>query len=156
MTDKPTGRGGGWVIAQFALMGLIGIAAFLPPRWPEGVRGTFSVVGLVLFLGGAAFALIAARTMGRSLTPFPHPRSGSLLVDNGPFRIVRHPIYSGGILVFAGIGLATSILALVGTLVLAGVWVGKIGVEEKRLGERFVEYEAYARAVRFRIVPGLY
>jgi protein-S-isoprenylcysteine O-methyltransferase Ste14 len=156
VTDTTTGRGGRWVIAQFALMALIGVAAFLPPAWPESVRHVRSGVGLVLSLAGVGLALLATRAMGRSLTVFPTPVEDGKLVDTGPFRVVRHPIYSGGILVFGGIGLATSMLALAGTVLLAALWVGKIRVEEKQLRPRYAAYEEYARRVRFKLVPGIY
>lgn len=144
------------MLAQFALMALIGVFAFLPPAWPEGARHELRAVGLVLVVAGLGLATAAAIIMGRSLTPFPQPRPDGELVRRGPFAVVRHPIYTGGLLLFAGIGLATSVAAFVGTLVLAGLWVGKIRIEEQQLRARYPEYRAYARAVRFRIVPGIY
>jgi protein-S-isoprenylcysteine O-methyltransferase Ste14 len=69
---------------------------------------------------------------------------------------VRHPIYSGGLLVFAGVSLATSLPALVGSALLACVWVGKLRVEETYLRATYAGYDAYAQSVRFRLVPGLY
>jgi protein-S-isoprenylcysteine O-methyltransferase Ste14 len=154
--DKLTGRGGGWVVAQFGLMALIVVAAFLPPEWPESAQRVLGVLGLVLFLGGAGFALVASRVMGRSLTPFPTPARAGRLVATGPFRVVRHPIYAGGLLVFGGIGLATSIPALAGAVLLTLLWVGKIRIEEKQLLTRYPGYDEYVQAVRFRIVPGVY
>ena len=156
MVDRLTGRGGGWVLAQFALMALIGVVAFLPPAWPEGVQHELRAVGLVLVVAGLGLAIAAATIMGSSLSPFPHPRPDGELVRRGPFAVVRHPMYTGGLLVFVGIALATGVLALVGTLALAGLWVGKIRVEEQQLRARYAGYAAYARAVRFRIIPGIY
>ena len=156
MTEPATARGGGWVLAQFTLMALIVASAFLPPRWPSGARAVLAGIGLVLFLVGVGLAVAAARVMGRSFTPFPSPASLGALVERGPFRVVRHPIYSGGLLVFTGVGLATSIPALFGTALLAALWIGKLRVEESQLRARYVGYDAYAKAVRFRLVPGLY
>jgi protein-S-isoprenylcysteine O-methyltransferase Ste14 len=137
-------------------MALIGVFAFLPPAWPEGAQNELRAVGLVLVLTGLGLAIAAAMTLGRSLSPFPRPRPDGELVKRGPFAVVRHPIYAGGLLVFAGIALATSVLAFVGTLALVGLWVGKIRVEEQHLRARYPGYRAYERAVRFRIVPGIY
>ena len=156
MRERATGRGGGWVLAQFVLMALIVAAAFLPPQWPTGVQGTLRVMGIVLVVAGLGFAVAATRAMGRAFTAFPSPTSAGALIERGPFRIVRHPIYAGGLLVFAGLGLATSVPALVATAVLAALWVGKLRVEERQLRATYAGYEAYARAVRFRLVPGLY
>jgi protein-S-isoprenylcysteine O-methyltransferase Ste14 len=156
LIEPATGRGGGWVIAQFGVMAVILVAAFLPPQWPTDVRPTLVVVGVVLFIVGIGFAFAAARAMGSSFTPFPSPTGAGTLVERGPFRVVRHPIYSGGLLVFAGVSLATSLPALVGTAVLACVWVGKLRVEETHLRATYAGYDAYAQRVRFRLVPGLY
>jgi hypothetical protein len=63
VVDRLTGRVGGWVLAQFALMALIGVMAFLPPAWPEGAQRELRAVGLVLVVAGLGLA-IAARYAG--------------------------------------------------------------------------------------------
>jgi protein-S-isoprenylcysteine O-methyltransferase Ste14 len=78
-----------------------------------------------------------------------------VLVETGPFAVVRHPIYAAGILVFAGFGLLTSIPATAATVALAALWHFKARVEERLLAERFPEYEDYRRRVRRRVVPYL-
>ena len=69
---------------------------------------------------------------------------------------MRHPIYSGGILVFGGIPLALSPWALVGAGVLALVWALKARVEERFLANRYPAYAEYSARVRFRLVPFVY
>ena len=101
------------------------------------------------------FAVWAARTLGSNLTPFPQPRAGGELVEHGPFRYARHPIYAGGILFFTGLALATSFAALVPTAVLALLWLGKSRNEEHRLAERFPAYAEYRKRVRGRFLPRL-
>jgi protein-S-isoprenylcysteine O-methyltransferase Ste14 len=149
-------RGGGWVVAQFALIALVLAAVVVPPDWPEGTRVALNAVGAALALAGAALAVWAGRTLGRSLTPFPEPASAGSLVDTGPFRRVRHPIYSGGLLFFAGWSLFAGPVALVLTGALGILWAMKARVEERLLTARYPGYPAYARRVRFRLVPGLY
>jgi protein-S-isoprenylcysteine O-methyltransferase Ste14 len=146
-------RGGGWVVLQFVLMA--GIVAFVV-AWPEGGSSGRSVLGAVLFVAGVAVVFLAARALGSSLTPFPRPVRSGRLVDDGPYAIVRHPVYSGGILVFAGIPLALSPWALVGTGLLAFTWALKSRVEERLLRARYAEYGAYSERVRYRLVPYLY
>ncbi len=146
-------RGGGWVVLQFALMAAI--VAFVL-AWPDGGSSGRSVLGAVLFLAGVAVVFLAARALGSSLTPFPRPVRSGRLVDDGPYAIVRHPVYSGGILVFAGIPLALSPWALVGTGLLAVTWALKSRVEERFLLARYPEYGAYCERVRYRVVPYLY
>ena len=136
-------------MTQFILMAAIIAAAVVPPDWPDGVREVLLAIGAVVAIAGAAFAVWAARSLGRSLTPFPKPL-GTGLVTNGPFAIVRHPIYTGGYALFAGV------LALVLTAVLGLLWVGKVRVEERLLSAAYDGYAAYCLRVRSRLIPGVY
>jgi protein-S-isoprenylcysteine O-methyltransferase Ste14 len=150
-TSSTSARGGRWIVAQFVLMAVIVALGAAPPRWPDLLR----LVGIPVLLAGAALAVWAGRTLGRSLTPFPRPRDDGVLVETGPFAVVRHPIYAAGILFFAGFGLLTSIPATVATVALAALWHFKARVEERLLAERFPAYEGYRRRVRRRVVPYL-
>ena len=88
-----------------------------------------TAIGAVLAVAGIAFAVWAARSLGTSLTPFPKPL-GTGLVTSGPFAIVRHPIYTGGLAFFAGYALFASVPALVLTAVLGAA----VGREDARRG----------------------
>jgi protein-S-isoprenylcysteine O-methyltransferase Ste14 len=109
----------------------------------------------VLAVAGVAFAVWAGRALGRSLTPFPRPVPAGL-VTTGPFRLVRHPIYTGGLGLFLGYALFTSVAALVLALGLAVLWAAKLRVEERLLAEVYDGYAAYRRRVRWRLVPLVY
>jgi protein-S-isoprenylcysteine O-methyltransferase Ste14 len=106
-------------------------------------------LGWVVAAAGLALGIWAGRTMGRSLSPFPRPPRSTRLVQNGPFRVVRHPIYLGGTLFCAGLGLVFSVYALALTAVLALFWVFKARHEERLLTERFPEYADYRRRTVF-------
>jgi protein-S-isoprenylcysteine O-methyltransferase Ste14 len=138
-----------WVVAQFALIAVIVAAAWLPPATPRWLK----LIGVLVAAAGAVFAAWAGRTLGRNLTPFPQPRAGGELVEHGPFRYARHPIYGGGILFFVGLALATSFAALVPTALLALLWIAKSRDEERRLAERFPAYAAYRSRVRRSLLP---
>lgn len=146
-------RGGGWVALQFVLMAAI-VGAVI--AWPDVDSTWRSALGALLFLAGTLVVILAARALGSSMTPFPRPARAGHLVDEGPYAFVRHPIYSGGILVFGGIPLALSPWALVGAGVLALVWALKAGVEERFLANRYPAYAEYSARVRFRLVPFVY
>ena len=149
-----TGRGGGWVVAQFALMALAFAAALVPPDWPDSTRGALSAIGALIALGGGILAVVAGRSLGRGLTPFPRPVDGAPLADRGPYSIVRHPIYTGGLLFFLGWSLYAGPVALAVTVALAALWVGKIAVEERHLRAAYPGYADYAARVRWRLFPG--
>jgi protein-S-isoprenylcysteine O-methyltransferase Ste14 len=146
------GRGTGWVVAQFVLMAVVLAGGLLPPAWPDGAQSALSLVGAALAVAGIGLAVWAGRTLGRALTPFPRPVPVGL-VTGGPFALVRHPIYTGGLALFVGYALFTSVTALLLTLALALLWLGKIRVEERMLAHAYPAYADYCRRVRWRLVP---
>jgi protein-S-isoprenylcysteine O-methyltransferase Ste14 len=98
---------------------------------------------------GLAVVVWAGVTMGHSLSPFPRPPRDARLVDRGPYRYLRHPIYVGGVLFFAGLALVFSIYGLVLTGMLAVFWLAKARLEERHLLARFPEYADYRRRTLF-------
>jgi protein-S-isoprenylcysteine O-methyltransferase Ste14 len=132
------------VLAQTALTVLIVVLVFLPPYWPREL----AFVGVPLAAVGAIGFLWAARSMGKSLTPYPRPRESGELILKGPYRFVRHPIYVAGFLFFLGVGLSSSLPATIGALALGALWRRKAAVEEAHLLARFPEYENYRERVK--------
>ena len=138
------------------LFGAVAVACIWGPRWPDGVQVPVAVAGGVAALAGAAVVVLAGRALGGSLTPFPKPPPDGALVVDGPYRVVRHPIYSGALLLLTGLSLIFSPLALAAAGLLAAVWALKSGVEERFLRDQYPEYGAYSARVRSRLVPFLY
>jgi protein-S-isoprenylcysteine O-methyltransferase Ste14 len=136
-----SGRGGGWVVAQFVLFLAIGASWFFGP--------SVTRLGLVVALVGIVLAVWGGVAMGSSLSPFPRPPRHAELVQRGPYRFLRHPIYVGGVLLFAGLSLAFSAYGLAFTTVLAAFWLAKAKLEERLLAERFPEYAEYRRRTLF-------
>ena len=151
-----SGRGAGWVWLQFAVMAVLLGAGFLPPEWPHGTQRLLSAVGLVLAVVGGAIAVWSSRLLGRGFTPYPRPLARGELIERGPYSVVRHPVYSAGLLFFTGYALYAGVLALVVTVALGVVWALKARVEEGFLRERYPGYDEYASRVRFRLVPFVY
>jgi protein-S-isoprenylcysteine O-methyltransferase Ste14 len=106
-------------------------------------------LGFVIAALGFALAVWAGVTMGSSLSPFPRPPRDAELVDRGPFRFLRHPLYVGGVLFFAGLSLVFSAYGLALTAVLAVFWIAKARLEERHLLARFPEYADYRRRTLF-------
>jgi protein-S-isoprenylcysteine O-methyltransferase Ste14 len=121
--------------------------------WPSVV----AVAGVALVLVGTAIAVAAVAALGqRSLSAFPKPRTGSVLVRRGAFGIVRHPIYSGLTLFILGWGLAWSSLVSVAlALVLLVFFDIKARREERWLQEKFPDYAEYKQQVR-KLIPFVY
>lgn len=144
------------MVAQFALMLAVFLAVLVPPSWPDAARTPLAVVGALLAVGGVAVVVAAARALGRGLTPFPEPPAQARLVVRGPFRVVRHPTYGGGLLFLVGWSLFAGPVALGLTAALGLLWVGKTRAEERRLRARFPDYAAYCERVPFRLVPWVF
>jgi protein-S-isoprenylcysteine O-methyltransferase Ste14 len=139
-------------VLQSALMGVAAAGWLLPGRPASRV---VHAIGIGLTVLGLALFVWAFRTLGRSFTPFPVPRRDGTLVESGPFRLVRHPIYGGLLLLLCGISLSRGLLGLVGTAALALVWWRKSQLEERVLAERFAGYADYRARVRRRFFPWL-
>lgn len=158
MVEVPSlgARGGGWVALQFALLAAILVLGVVGPGWPDSARWWLKGAGVLLVFAGAFVIAKAARALGSGLTPYPAPAEAAELVDTGPYAVVRHPIYSGGILFAAGISLALSPWALVGTAALTVLWALKSRVEERFLAERYPGYADYCSRTRYRLIPFVY
>ena len=154
--DDIWSRGGAWVLAQFPLMALALYVARLGPTIPGAVLGPARWVGLGLFLTGGLLFLAGAIKLGAGLTPFPRPLENTHLVQNGPYRLARHPIYGGGVIAIFGWALLNG--GWLGLLAAAGMALffnAKAGVEERWMLRRFPEYAAYRQQVR-KLIPFLY
>lgn len=141
---------------QFALLAAILVVGLLAPGWPDATRWWLKGAAVLLVFAGALVIARAARALGSGLTPFPRPAEGAALTEEGPYAVVRHPVYSGGLLIAAGLSLALSPWAFVPTAALAVVWGLKASVEERFLRERYPGYEAYCERTRYRLVPFVY
>ena len=112
-------------------------------------------IGLVLFALGLGFAIWARVHIGRNWgTPMTQKEEPEL-VTSGPYRLVRHPIYSG--ILVAGIGTAVALSWLwLSAVALAGIYfVYSATVEERFLTEQFPDdYPPYKRSTKM-LVPFL-
>jgi protein-S-isoprenylcysteine O-methyltransferase Ste14 len=100
----------------------------------------------------------AARRLGKQWALAARLVEGHTLIQDGPYRFVRNPIYAGmfGMLVATGLAVTQWIPLLVASLLfIAGTYI-RIRSEERLLREAFrSEFEAYARQVP-ALIPGIY
>lgn len=122
-------------------------------RWPT--PAALIVFGGVLIGLGLVGVAIAALRLGPSLTPTPVPTEAGALVTGGLYRFVRHPIYTGVLLIVAGLIIRSgSLLTLIVGLVTIWFFNVKAQWEEAQLSERYPDYQTYA-AVTPRFIPRL-
>lgn len=138
--------------AQVVFLLLLG---FLPwgALWDRGLGAI--VLGLALVALGLGIALAAGAGLGRTLTPSPIPKAEGVLVTSGVYGLVRHPLYSG--LLVLGLGLVVigaSVLHLLAWVALLSVLMAKSRFEERMLADHYSGYAQYAARVG-RLVPGL-
>lgn len=152
------GRRGEWYVGlQLALFVLV----VFGPRgaaiaWPASLAAIAQAAGIALILAGVLLATAAVLKLGRNLTPLPHPKDDSTLVETGIYGWVRHPIYCG--LILAAFGWACVVqgwLTLLWALVLLVFFDIKSRREEAWLLARFPAYADYRRRVR-KLLPFIY
>jgi protein-S-isoprenylcysteine O-methyltransferase Ste14 len=100
------GSRGEWlVVAQVILIGLVFLGprtVFGHPRRPFPFPEVCSVVGILFMAGGGLLFFAGLLRLGRGLTPLPYPKEGAPFIQTGPYALVRHPMYCGGLLLALG------------------------------------------------------
>ncbi len=116
----------------------------------------FQGIGLAVFLLGIALAVWARRYLGRNWGTPMSEKIDPELVTTGPYRHVRHPIYSGIILGMIGTALAVGPYWLIPVVVLGGYFVYSATVEERTMERLFPDtYPAYKRSTKM-LIPFLF
>lgn len=147
-------RGESWVAVQAVLLLLLFIAPPMGGPWPY--PDGFRLVGWACIAVGTMTLGWSAWNLGRSLTPFPRPVDDGRLVTTGAYRFVRHPIYSGVLVIALGLALLTmSPLRLAIAGVLFVFFNLKARREERWLEEKYADYAAYRKRVK-RFIPWIY
>ncbi|HEX5272768.1 MAG TPA: isoprenylcysteine carboxylmethyltransferase family protein [Gemmataceae bacterium] len=112
------------------------------------------VVGLAVGLAGTVLLVWAAVLLGRLLVHEAAVREDHALIESGPYRFVRHPVYAGYLALLLGSGVASLNVCLwcIWPVSLLGILI-QAASEEQVLGEAFGQgYERYVRRTG-RLVP---
>jgi protein-S-isoprenylcysteine O-methyltransferase Ste14 len=149
-------RGEGWVVLQTLLFAVIVACSFANVYWPHGAESYLVVLGLLVIAAGLVLLVLGATALGRSFTALPRPKRTAELRQGGIYRLVRHPVYGGVLLLALGWSLADAPLALIPTALLAVVFDLKSRREEAWLRERYPEYAAYSERTPRRFIPFAY
>ncbi|WP_409300619.1 methyltransferase family protein [Peribacillus sp. SCS-155] len=112
------------------------------------VNTAYSELGSILIIVGMCIRLWAVTALGRHFSLVVSVDSKQEIIQSGPYRIVRHPSYTGLLVTFIGIGLAFntwtgSLFSFVFFIIVFGY---RIRIEEKALIDMFPdEYPGYIR-----------
>ncbi|SON54635.1 putative protein-S-isoprenylcysteine methyltransferase [Hartmannibacter diazotrophicus] len=159
-------RHGSTMARLFLLLRFVAVAVlFLPLPFYAGTWLDWSVfphgvpilaLGAALTVAGIAFACWARVHIGRNWSGEVDFKQGHELVMSGPYRFVRHPIYTGLLLAF--VGTALSLGAVRGFVALAIVLITfwrKLQVEERWMTQHFGSaYETYKARTK-ALIPGI-
>jgi protein-S-isoprenylcysteine O-methyltransferase len=151
-----------WTLAVVAVtLGLgVGIAFLAVYRHAATIGGGWVVFGLgeAILLAGLTLRYWAVLTLGRFFKVTVSIQAGHRVVRSGPYRLLRHPSYTGLLAILLGLGLVLGTwvgLAALVVLPLAGILI-RIRVEEQvllaALGDEYTSYAAETK----RLIPGVW
>ena len=154
MEDRGSGR---WLSVAFPLA-WIGAVALLSVHQAAFGTTTTLTVGVAVMVAGQILRWLSIAILGRFFTTYVAIRSDHHVVESGPYRFVRHPSYTGILVIHVGAALCFG-NALSAIALLVPVWLAlgnRMRIEEaalaEALGPAYREYMARTK----RLVPGIY
>lgn len=140
---------------QWVFYGLV-LAAPVEWWWRGRPASVVQGVGAALAVAGVVGYRRAGRTLGEQLGPLVAPCEPATLVERGPYRRVRHPMYRAEIALAFGLPLLVGAWWTLGlSFVFAGLVLYRIGLEEEALKSRLPDYARYAGRTH-RLIPHVY
>jgi protein-S-isoprenylcysteine O-methyltransferase Ste14 len=110
------------------------------------------VAGMIVFVAGLGLAVWARIYLGRNWGMPMTQKDEPELVTSGPYRFVRHPIYSGILLGILGSAIATNVYWLIALAVVGPYFIYSATVEERNMASTFpTAYPSYKAATKMLI-----
>jgi protein-S-isoprenylcysteine O-methyltransferase Ste14 len=134
---------------------LNGLSAFF---FPGGRTGLVFWIGILVMALGLGLRILAIQTLGAAFRTTIETHEHQPVIRNGPYRLIRHPSYSGILLMCLGYGLAVQnwLSLLVAVLLPLSALAYRMRVEEKALVASLgPEYEEYQRHTK-KIIPWIW
>jgi len=112
------------------------------------------IIGTVIFFVGLATTMIGRHQLGENWTDLEDYQvlKGQSLVTHGIYRFIRHPIYTGDLLLFIGLELALNSWLVLTVFLLISIGIKQALKEEAQLSPSFSEYDAYCKQTK-RFIP---
>ena len=143
--------GGMWIALMLGFFLSFAKAGSFPP----GARVPAFVVGVALIVLGSLLRRWCFRTLGQYFTGDVKASADQPVIRTGPYRFVRHPSYTAGIMMFTGIGLALGSwfsFLLIAIASIATYWY-RVTIEERALLSTIGEQYASFMKERKRFIP---
>jgi len=156
--NAPADRGSLYVVMVTQGLGFMAafILAWIAPVWARFPNERFAFwSGLALMIAGATLRRMCFHALGESFTGEVRVRADQRVVTTGPYRWIRHPGYSAGILMSIGVAvtLGTWLGAVVGAACTVLGYAYRVSVEERALVATLGDsYRDYARKTK-RFIP---
>jgi protein-S-isoprenylcysteine O-methyltransferase Ste14 len=147
-------KGSYWLIIIGIYLG-IGIAFLFHSQNWGWVSQPVANIGAVLMLIGVALRLWSNQVLGRYFSTVVSVESNQMLIKSGPYKLIRHPAYTGSLLTFVSFGIALNswIASCIILFMLSTSFIYRIHIEEKALISHFHSaYEEYSRST-WRLIP---
>jgi protein-S-isoprenylcysteine O-methyltransferase Ste14 len=155
LNTKKDLKTGGWrrdagirillTVAVIVLVQLTSYWHYLGYHFGTGVQ----VLGIVLCAAGIAFAIWARVHLGKNWSGTPSMKEGHELITSGPYRFVRHPIYTGMLLAIIGSALVAGVIWLAVFVIMSVNFLYRIPVEERYMMQLFPDqYPEYRKRTK--------
>jgi protein-S-isoprenylcysteine O-methyltransferase Ste14 len=123
--------------------------------WSKAPLAIVIFADVMVLLGCVIFVLVLKENRYASrIIEIAHKHK---VITTGPYKVVRHPMYFGALLMYAFTPLALgSYWAMIATILLVFYLIVRILHEEKFLTKELAGYGEYARKVKYRLIPGIW
>lgn len=146
------------LMAVFGSLSILLVGALQHRFAPSVTPPWQTLLGTAMIFVGQLFgtSAVAANRFFSSIVRIQTDR-GHVVVDHGPYAIVRHPGYTGAFLVYLGFPLALgSWWAFLPSAFALGLLIYRTAREDQTLRDELNGYTAYTQRVRYRLFPALW
>ncbi|HUJ13682.1 MAG TPA: isoprenylcysteine carboxylmethyltransferase family protein [Thermoanaerobaculia bacterium] len=153
MTIDTHRKSNAFAVAQTSLIVVFAAVCLFAP----GMRlfDALTIAGSAIGVAGLLLMAPAFVSLRKVVQIAPEPKAEGHLVTSGVYRLLRHPMYSGIVLVVAGLFLREpGVFVAISGAVLIAFLITKSRFEEKLLAARYADYAEYRKRT-WGVIPGL-